>query len=186
MEKNSVKELKVISVSRCTQDGGAYMAILKERSGERIMPVLMERSDAFQLLMKMKETKRSSSPSSMSDIMKRVFLQSGLNVEEVRIAAVQAGVTYCHILYSEGTVMRMIRYCKAADGLVLAYTFDCPVTIHESLLEQQYMREIGEGNYSIPVNSVNIEALEEALKRAVEDENYELASQLRDEIERRK
>ena len=48
------------------------------------------------------------------------------------------------------------------------------------------MREIGEGMYSIPVNSVSVEALKEALKRAVEDENYELASQLRDEIERRK
>lgn len=48
------------------------------------------------------------------------------------------------------------------------------------------MRETGDGTYSIPVNSVNIEALKEALKRAVEDENYELASQLRDEIERRK
>ena len=38
----------------------------------------------------------------------------------------------------------------------------------------------------MPVNSVNIEALQEALKRAVEEENYELASQLRDEIRRRK
>ena len=48
------------------------------------------------------------------------------------------------------------------------------------------MREVGNGTYSMPVNSVSIEALKEALKRAVEDENYELASQLRDEIERRK
>lgn len=186
MGTETVKELKVISVSKCTQDGSAYMAILKERTGERIMPVLMERSDAFQLLMKMRGVKPSSLPSSMSDIMKNAFRQSGMNIEEVRIAAVQAGVTYCHILYSENAITRIIRYCKAADGLILAYTFDCPITIGELLLEQQYMREIGDGNYSIPVNSVNIEALKEALKRAVEEENYELASQLRDEIERRK
>ena len=72
------------------------------------------------------------------------------------------------------------------DCLILAYTFDCPITIGEALLEHQYMREVGDGMYSIPVNSVSVDALKEALKRAVEDENYELASQLRDEIERRK
>ena len=75
---------------------------------------------------------------------------------------------------------------KSREALSLAYTFGCPITINNELLEQQYMREVGDGTYSIPVNSVNIEALEEALQRAVEDENYELASQLRDEIERRK
>ena len=71
-------------------------------------------------------------------------------------------------------------------AVILAYTFGCSVTISEALLERQYMREVGDGMYSIPVNSVNIEALKEALQRAVEEENYELASQLRDEIERRK
>ena len=80
----------------------------------------------------------------------------------------------------------MIRGCRAADGLILAYTFNSPITIGESLLAQQYMRELDGGLYSMPVNSVNIEALKEALERAIEEENYELASQLRDEIERRK
>ncbi len=182
----SVRELKVQSVSKCTQDGAAYMAILKEVDGERILPVLIERSDAFQLLMRMKGMKDTLLPSSMADVMKTAFLQCNMNVEEVRLAAVQAGMTYCHILYREKGSFHMIRYCKAADCLILAYTFDCPITIGEELLEQQYMREMGNGTYSIPVNSVNIEALKEALKRAVEDENYELASQLRDEIERRK
>lgn len=182
----SVKELRVQTVSKCTKDGAAYMAILRERDGKRILPVLMERSEAFQLLMKMKGMKDLSLPSTMADIMKAAFLQCGMDVEEVRIAAVQAGVTYCHLLYRERSVYHMVRYCKAPDCLILAYTFDCPITINESLLEHQYMREVGDGTYSIPVNSVNLEALEEALKRAVEDENYELASQLRDEIERRK
>lgn len=183
---DTVRGLKVVSVSKCTKDGGAYMALLQEIDGCRIMPMLMDRSDAFQLLMKMKGGKVAWQPSSVADIMKVAFQQSDLDLEEIRISAVQGGVTYCHILYNERGTYRMVRHCKAADGLILSYTFDCPITISESLLEQQYMRDIGNGTYSMPVNSVNIEALEEALKRAVEDENYELASQLRDEIERRK
>lgn len=185
MMSEEVKELKVLTVSKCTEDGAAYMALLREKDGKRILPVLMERSEAFQLLMKMKGVKKSDLPSTMADVMRAAFQQCEMNIEEVRIAAVGAGVTYCHILYREHAMYHMIRYCKAADCLILAYTFDCPITIGETLLGQQYMREVGEGMYSIPVNSVNIEALREALKRAIEEENYELASQLRDEIKRR-
>ena len=151
----AIKELKVVTVSKCTEDGAAYIAVLKEKDGERILPVLIERSEAYLLLMKMKGNKKNALPS-------------------------------CHVLYRQESVFHMIRYCKASDCLILAYTFDCPITIGEALLEHQYMREVGDGMYSIPVNSVSVDALKEALKRAVEDENYELASQLRDEIERRK
>ncbi len=185
MMNEAIKELIVVSVSKCTQDGGAYMAILREKDGQRIMPVLMERSDAFQLMMKMKGARIKGMPLNIADIMYAAFSQSEMDVEEVRISAVQAGVTYCHILFREHSSYRMVRYCKAADGLILAYTFGSPVTISEELLAKQYMREIGDGSYSMPVNSVNVEALKEALKRAVEEENYELASQLRDEIKRR-
>jgi bifunctional DNase/RNase len=183
---DDIRELRVQTVSKCTKDGSMYLAILQEREGKRILPVLIDRNDAVHLLKKMKEDHVSAIPSSLEDVMYTVFLQSGLDIEEVRIATVQAGVTYCHILYHDHETYRMIRNCKAADGLVLAYTFDSPITIKEELLEQQYMREMGDGLYSMPMNSVNIEALEEALKRAIEDENYELASRLRDEIERRK
>ena len=182
----SVRELKILSVSKCTRDGGAYMAILRELEGERMMPVLMDRSDALQLLMKMKGRRTNGFPMCIADVMRAVFAQSEMDVVEVRIIAVQAGNTYCHILFRDHGFYRMIRGCRAADGLILAYTFNSPITIGESLLAQQYMRELDGGLYSMPVNSVNIEALKEALERAIEEENYELASQLRDEIERRK
>lgn len=183
---NDIKELKVQSVSKCTKDGSLYLAILQERHGNRVLPVMIERDSAFQLLKKMKGADEIGVPSSMADVMRVAFYQSGMDLDEVRVAAVQAGVTYCHILYRVNETYRMIRYCKASDSLILAYTFGCPITINNELLEQQYMREVGDGAYSVPVNSVSLEALEEALKRAVEDENYELASHLRDEIERRK
>jgi protein-arginine kinase activator protein McsA len=38
---------------------------------------------------------------------------------------------------------------------------------------------------AIPINTMDLSCLKSALKDAVENENYELASQLRDEINRR-
>ena len=40
----AIKELKVVTVSKCTEDGAAYIAVLKEKDGERILPVLIELS----------------------------------------------------------------------------------------------------------------------------------------------
>lgn len=183
---DNVKRLEVFSVLKCSNDGSSFMAMLKETDGERMLPVIIEHSNAILLTLKMKKVPFSSGfPTSMADILRETFKQCGMNVEEVRIVTVQAGVTYCHILYKAGAAFHMLRYCRASDGLIVAYTFGSPITIFESLLQQQYMRELGNGVYSIPANTVSIDVLKNALKRAVEDENYEIAARLRDEIKRR-
>ena len=38
---------------------------------------------------------------------------------------------------------------------------------------------------AIPINTMDVKHLKSALEKAVDDENYELASHLRDEIKRR-
>lgn len=185
--QEKICELKVNSVSKCTQGGEAYIAILKEEGGERIMPVLMERSEAHSLLVKMKEEQKDrATPSCGADILKEIFGQCNMKMEEVRVAEVNSGVTYCHVIYKKDNQTQTVHSCRASDGLVLACTFHCPIRVSEQLLEQQYMRELEQGTYSIPANSVGLEVLKEALKNAVEEENYELASRLRDEIEKRK
>lgn len=184
MEEN-IKELQLQTVLKCSKDDTGYLAILKEREGSRILPVLMERDMAMQLMVQLRSVLPSVLPSCTAEVMKAVFQQTGMELEEVRVAAVQAGMTYCHLLYRAQGMYHMVRYCKASDSLVLASTFGCRITINENLLAQQYMREVGNGTYSLPLNSVALATLREALQRAIEDENYELASLLRDEIEKR-
>ena len=60
-----------------------------------------------------------------------------------------------------------------------------PIYTSESLLAREHIFEDGSGSISIPVSSVGIDVLREALSRAIREENYELAAQLRDEISRR-
>jgi protein-arginine kinase activator protein McsA len=52
-------------------------------------------------------------------------------------------------------------------------------------MEKQYVRPKGNGLISVPLNTLTIEMLQEALDKAIKDEDYELASHLRDEIKRR-
>lgn len=181
-----LRELKVINITRCSTDDSTYMAVLKEDCGTRMLPVLMNCSEAHQLLVRHYRSGAVEVYRSMADILLVALGQLGGSMCEVRIEAVHSGMTLCTLYYQCEETVHRVAGCRAADGLLLAAVAECPVTIEETLLEQQYMREVAEGVYSMPANSVSYTALEKALQRAVEEENYELASQLRDELRRRK
>jgi bifunctional DNase/RNase len=76
---------------------------------------------------------------------------------------------------------------RTSDAVLLSIISHIPLYIEERLMAQQSVPydEHATG-VAIPINSMDIPRLRAALKNAVEEENYELASQLRDEINRRK
>lgn len=76
---------------------------------------------------------------------------------------------------------------RASDAILLSYISTIPLYIEKGLMEKQSVTyEKSAKGISIPVNSLNLEMLEKAIRKAVKDEKYELASFLRDEIKRRK
>lgn len=75
---------------------------------------------------------------------------------------------------------------RVSDALLLAYISGIPIYIDNKLMKKQsvaYQKD--RRALSIPVNTITDSMLEKALKKAIQDENYELASHLRDEIKRR-
>lgn len=75
---------------------------------------------------------------------------------------------------------------RASDGVLLSFISEIPLYIEAKLMMRQSVpfAEDARG-MSLPVNSISDDMLRQALDRAVADENYELASCLRDEIKRR-
>ena len=71
---------------------------------------------------------------------------------------------------------------------------DCPIFIYESILERECIRltdgderpDTPEEDENSRTEPVSIISLEEALNKAIQEENYELAARLRDEINRHK
>ena len=76
---------------------------------------------------------------------------------------------------------------RMSDAVLLSYIAKLPIWIDAQLMDKQsvpYDREAR--GVAIPVNTISTEMLREALNKAVEEEKYELASHLRDELRRRK
>uniref|UniRef100_A0AB33JJE3 BFN domain-containing protein n=2 Tax=unclassified Prevotella TaxID=2638335 RepID=A0AB33JJE3_9BACT len=76
---------------------------------------------------------------------------------------------------------------NAADGVLLAYLAKLPINIDTHLWERQRVPYNPNGNgVALPVNVISTPMLKEALERAIRDEDYKLASNLSDELKRRK
>ena len=52
-------------------------------------------------------------------------------------------------------------------------------------MESEQLHEVGSTAFSVNVNTVDVVMLKEALSKSIEEENYEQASRLSDEIKRR-
>ena len=75
---------------------------------------------------------------------------------------------------------------RMSDAVLLAYIAHLPIFIDAELMAKQSVPYDGSARgVAIPVNTISTEMLKEALERAIEEEKYELASHLRDELRRR-
>ncbi|MBR5657276.1 MAG: bifunctional nuclease family protein [Prevotella sp.] len=76
---------------------------------------------------------------------------------------------------------------RASDAALLSYISNIPLYVEWGLMQKQSVDyyEKAKG-LSIPVNTVSDEMLQSALDKAIKEENYEMASHLRDELNRRK
>ena len=174
--------MKVLDVTQGTSGKSPFFLMLSEAAGIRKLSVMVGPFEAQSILVVMRGVKVPR------PLLSDVYLQSmqsfGIVLREVYIYKVLDGVYYSMLELEQDGHLQHIDV-RTSDAIALALRFGAPIYTSESLLAREHVFEDGHGSISIPVSSVNIEVLREALSRAIQEENYELAAQLRDEISRR-
>ena len=187
-------ELKVINIANSQAQASAFAMVLQEVDGERQLPVIIGSVEAQAIVLQMKDIK---APRPLThDLFATTLLSFNISLSEVLIYKAQDGVFFSYVYFKKDeTVIRID--ARTSDAIALAVRFYCPIYIYESILDRERMI-IGEEegkileratNEEMVKNSIkeeNIETLKKALNRAIQEENYELASVIRDEISRRK
>jgi bifunctional DNase/RNase len=116
-------------------------------------------------------------------------------MKEVRISNMVEGIFHA-VLVLEQNGREIEIDSRSSDAIALAMRFSCPIFTYEFILsaaginvEDSEEEEEGEAAEvparERPIGSSSLEELKEMLEEALEQEDYERASQLRDEIKRR-
>jgi bifunctional DNase/RNase len=75
---------------------------------------------------------------------------------------------------------------RASDAVLISMVSDIPLYMESNLMDKLSVEYHKESNsISLPVNTISDGMLRRALKKAIKDEQYELASNLRDELLKR-
>ena len=192
-------KLEIIGLSYSQTQSGAYALILGEDKGKRRLPIIIGAFEAQAIAIEL-ENMTPSRPLT-HDLFKSLAHSFNIEVEEVIIFNLLEGVFYAKLICNDGDKKLEID-ARTSDAIAIAVRFGCPIYTYEFILstagivleDNASIESIEEHAERPPVSklsekelgSSSSDELKELLKRAIDEEAYERASRIRDEMNKRK
>ncbi len=201
-------KLNVLGISYSQTQSGAYALVLSEEEGNRRIPIIVGGFEAQAIAI---ELEGLTPPRPLThDLFKKFSDSYGIHLLEVNIHKLDEGVFFANILCDNGD-RKITLDARTSDAIALALRFHCPIYTTEEIvdkagivldfekgtgLEPSLETEIPEEVMEKPEKKVkrtiypglsenSMEELNALLAEAVANEDYEKASEVRDEIKRR-
>ena len=201
-------KLNVLGISYSQTQSGAYALVLSEEEGSRRIPIIVGGFEAQAIAI---ELEGLAPPRPLThDLFKKFSDSYGIRLLEVNIHKLEEGVFFANILCDNGD-HQITLDARTSDAIALALRFHCPIYTTEEIVEKagivlDFEKGTGmeqSGKESAPDELVekpeksvkrtiypglsenSLEELKALLAEAVSNEDYEKASEVRDEINRR-
>ncbi len=187
-------QVDIVGLSTSPTSGGAYALVLGEIQGNRRLPIIIGAFEAQAIAL---ELEKIQPPRPMThDLLRDLFEAVGAEVLSVVIDELRDGTFYAKIRFVHNGRERQLD-ARPSDAVALAVRVDAPIFVAPAVMEEAGIpTEEGAG---FPVGSEprateeepetpmsRLERLQRMLEKAIEEEDYERAAQLRDEIARLK
>ena len=189
-------ELDIVALSHSVAQSHNYAVVLGEKSGSRRLPIVIGGFEAQAIAVAM-EGMTPNRPLT-HDLFKNTLETFTIDLKEIVINNLLDGIFYAKLVcLLNGEQVEIDS--RTSDALAMAVRFQCPIYTFEFILDAAgiILEDSGdvededddlEGNMPISSNlsSYSVDALNKMLEEVLEEENYEKAAQIRDEIDRRK
>jgi len=190
-------ELEISALSQSVAHNQSFAVVLAETEGNRRLPVVIGMFEAQAIAMELEKVKPSRPLT--HDLMKSIFEEMGVTLKEIVINNLMEGVFFAKLFCeSNGKIYEIDS--RTSDALALAVRFNCPIYTYEFImqeagiiLEETFEKTVEVGSEepqkkdkTESIKSYSLNELNTLLEKAVEDEDYEQAAKLRDEIDKRR
>lgn len=193
-------ELEIVGLSYSQTQSGAYALVLGENEGKRRLPIIIGGFEAQAIAIEL-EGMTPSRPLT-HDLFKSLTEKFDIHVKEVIVYNLVEGIFFAKVIADLNGVEQEID-ARTSDAIALAVRYRCPVYTYEFILSSAGIiledeDQIAEGEDEdkteiVPDNQgekpglkgSSLSDLEKQLQEAIDMEDYEKASKIRDEINRR-
>jgi uncharacterized protein len=198
-------QLNIIGLTYSQSQSNAYALLLGEEDGPRRLPIVIGAFEAQSIAIALEKELMPPRPLT-HDLFTSMALSFNIYLKEVMIHKLKEGIFYSYLVCEQEGEIKQID-SRTSDAVALALRFNCPIYTYETILDQAGVildddtpvhppqletsialdPELEEPKK--PKNSsfarLSETALTKRLNQALEEENYELAALIRDELNRR-
>ncbi len=196
-------KLNVLGISYSQTQAGAYALVLNEEKGERRIPIIIGGFEAQSIAIQLEGL---NSPRPLTHDLFFSFANAfSINLQEVIIYKLEEGVFHSKLICNNGKKNITID-SRTSDAVALALRFNASIYTTEEILQKagivldiEHEDKSEESKSSTPktekkpasgdkgkTRKLSNEELQKMLQKAISKEEYEEASRIRDEINRRK
>ena len=203
----SLVRLNIKGISYSQTQNGAYALILNEADGDRKLPIVIGAFEAQSIVIALEKEIRPPRPLT-HDLFKNFSDRFSIVIKQVIIHKLVDGVFYSSLICERDNIEEIID-ARTSDAIALALRFKAPIFTYKNILDKagiylkvdpkkedgdvdsilmddliaEEIETIAFGNDIYKDKS--LEELNSLLGEAVENEDYEAAAKIRDEISKR-
>lgn len=196
---NKIK-LDIVGLSYSQTQSGAYALVLAESGGKRRLPIIIGGFEAQAIAIELE--KMTPTRPLTHDLFKAFALTFEVQVKEIFIYDLVEGIFFSKIICEQNGDFYEID-ARTSDAIAIGVRFSAPIYTLESILSsagilldddlleegEKAIESEGAMNekmpQSNPFQNMSLDDLKKKLEEAIHNEEYELASKIRDEINNR-
>lgn len=205
----SLIKLSIKGISYSQTQTGAYALILSEEFGNRKLPIIIAKSEAQSIAIALEKNIKPPRPLT-HDLFKNFADKFAIVIKEVIIHKLVDGVFFSSLVCVRGNEEVLID-SRTSDAVALAIRFNAPIYTYKIILDQAGLNinihekdlqseksefkeeddelistlEESSKTDNLEYSNLTLEELKHLQEVAINDEDYEKAAKLRDEIENR-
>lgn len=193
----SLVQLDIERLEPSSSHKSSYVLLLREIGGERKLPIVIGPCNAGSIAIYLESNQNPERPLT-HDVIKSITNNFQITVSRVVIHTLREGVFHASFFCFMDGDNEIEIDARTSDAIAIAIRMGCPIFTYNDILKEAGI--VLADNYTSTFTSDDTEEdlkkdifetlskdeLEKQMKEAIDEEDYERASKIRDEINRRK
>ena len=190
-DKKKKIKLEILGLSSGKSDSGSFALVLGENKGKRRLPIIIGIFEAQAIAMEIEKVVPNRPMT--HDLFKHFSLKFDFKIKEIFISDIKEGVFYSKIVCFNSKKEIFID-SRPSDAIAIALRFKVDIFASEKVLSEAGIilddndpnkENVIDKSKSKSFKDMNIKELNKLLEKNISSENYEVAAEIRDEINKR-